>query len=444
MPEPIRQVGDHRPQDEIAHAPTVAAALREVANSARSSPDEHGYFSIQRFINSLHERADSLSRATDGADNLVGGTALCVHRVIEKACPTCSPPSVPPTPATGEKLEARDTQWCTGCGGNPNLSNPECIVHPKPSTVALAPCPFCGDEANKAAEPNGRVFSVWCKSCGGGVNRATSSDCAADAWNARRPLPPPASGVAGLADTLDDWAGDLEDTGKAHTLREAALMLRGLSRPASVDWNYEDRLEAIATFGGRVVYYNGNHKVMLGEEPWTNCELAAFKTDEEARAWLQEAIAKSGYTRAENPVFASRPVGYEFTKQWYAERLVRLRQLAEDNGLLTEHCSIVANGTASAMEPPTYAQQLNLAKHAAEAATQRAEDLQARLTKAPTDEMVEIACRHFAPLIFSDDPVEAHKAANPIKLEVARKITRDKVRAGLTEALASLPPTGEG
>lgn len=71
-----------------------------------------------------------------------------------------------------------------------------------------------------------------------------------------------------------------------------------------------------------------------------------------------------------------------FTEQWYAERLVRLRKLADDNGLTTEHCSIVANGTASATEPPTYAQQLNIAKHRANKAEQRADTLTRQLEAA--------------------------------------------------------------
>lgn len=84
-----------------------------------------------------------------------------------------------------------------------------------------------------------------------------------------------------------------------------AAELSRLSRPA-VDWEMEDRLEALGTFGGRVVYLNGNWKVMLGEQPWTNCELMAFKSEVEAEEWLNDAIEKSGYTAAENPVFKAR------------------------------------------------------------------------------------------------------------------------------------------
>lgn len=47
-------------------------------------------------------------------------------------------------------------------------------------------------------------------------------------------------------------------------------------------------------------------------------------------------------------------------EQWYAVRLQRLRQLAEEKGCLGEYAGIVANGTGGPYEPPTYSQQLNL------------------------------------------------------------------------------------
>lgn len=54
-----------------------------------------------------------------------------------------------------------------------------------------------------------------------------------------------------------------------------------------------------------------------------------------------------------------------FTYQWYAERWERLRELIHDNALHIEDeaCCIMANGTASAGEPPTYAQQMNGLRH---------------------------------------------------------------------------------
>jgi hypothetical protein len=58
----------------------------------------------------------------------------------------------------------------------------------------------------------------------------------------------------------------------------------------------------------------------------------------------------------------------EHTNYFYACRLERLRQFAKDNGWLHEYSSIVANGTATVHEPPTYAQQLNMANYRAEKA----------------------------------------------------------------------------
>lgn len=71
----------------------------------------------------------------------------------------------------------------------------------------------------------------------------------------------------------------------------------------------------------------------------------------------------------------------DHTAQWYAERLERLKQMAKERGFWPEMAAIIANGTATSQEPPTYAQQLNMAKHSAEQAEREraaiAEDLAA-------------------------------------------------------------------
>jgi hypothetical protein len=61
----------------------------------------------------------------------------------------------------------------------------------------------------------------------------------------------------------------------------------------------------------------------------------------------------------------------DHTVQWYAERLERLKDFAKEHGHWPEVACIIANGTASPNEPPTYAQQLNMAKHRAEAAEKK-------------------------------------------------------------------------
>jgi uncharacterized protein Yka (UPF0111/DUF47 family) len=56
----------------------------------------------------------------------------------------------------------------------------------------------------------------------------------------------------------------------------------------------------------------------------------------------------------------------QFTEQWYGVRLERLKDLAKEHGIWDQMACIVANGTASISEPPTYAQMLNMAQHKAE------------------------------------------------------------------------------
>jgi hypothetical protein len=61
----------------------------------------------------------------------------------------------------------------------------------------------------------------------------------------------------------------------------------------------------------------------------------------------------------------------EHTEEWYAVRMERLQDLGKDHGIWPEMAAIIANGTVTGNEPPTYAQQLIMAKHRAEAAERR-------------------------------------------------------------------------
>lgn len=66
----------------------------------------------------------------------------------------------------------------------------------------------------------------------------------------------------------------------------------------------------------------------------------------------------------------------EFTQQWYAERLRKIEDVAKREGLWPEVAAIIGNGSGTRQmpdgsfvyDPPTYAQQLNSAKHRAETA----------------------------------------------------------------------------
>lgn len=104
--------------------------------------------------------------------------------------------------------------------------------------------------------------------------------------------------------------------------------------------------------------------------------MAELTTDDGSPAsW--EAIAKFEQERREK---AER--SQEFTEQWYAERIERLTQFAKDRDVWPEVACILANGTLGAegspvyYEPPTYAQQLNGAKHRATKAESQLQALQ--------------------------------------------------------------------
>lgn len=77
-------------------------------------------------------------------------------------------------------------------------------------------------------------------------------------------------------------------------------------------------------------------------------------SDEDTIAVLEAQLARAILSR-------------DHTHQWYAERLERLKDLLKTNGLWKEGACIIANGTLT-HEPPTYAQQLNVMRHRAEAA----------------------------------------------------------------------------
>lgn len=88
----------------------------------------------------------------------------------------------------------------------------------------------------------------------------------------------------------------------------------------------------------------------------------------------------------------------DFTEQWYAERLEPIKDVSKRVGVWPEVAAIIANGSGTRQfpdgsfhyEPPTYAQQLNTAKHRAEAAEARAEAAEARAASA-MDEGLEMA-----------------------------------------------------
>lgn len=75
--------------------------------------------------------------------------------------------------------------------------------------------------------------------------------------------------------------------------------------------------------------------------------LAALRAE---RDELRDALSKSRRS-------------HDFTRQWYAVRIERIRDLAKEHGIWPEAACILANGTADSSEPPTYAQILNGERH---------------------------------------------------------------------------------
>jgi hypothetical protein len=104
-------------------------------------------------------------------------------------------------------------------------------------------------------------------------------------------------------------------------------------------------------------------------------------TAAQSRAWVErpDSLADALLAKARGRI--------AFTQQWYAERFERLRGLCREAGVEDQFCNIVANGTASALEPPTYAQQLNRTLHRAEKAEARIKALEAGVRRLVRDEL---------------------------------------------------------
>jgi hypothetical protein len=77
----------------------------------------------------------------------------------------------------------------------------------------------------------------------------------------------------------------------------------------------------------------------------------------------------------------------EFTCQWYAERIEKIKDIAKREDIWPEVAAVIANGDSTRQlddgswfyDPPTYAQQLNSAKYRAEKAEKKADKLQAAI-----------------------------------------------------------------
>jgi hypothetical protein len=72
---------------------------------------------------------------------------------------------------------------------------------------------------------------------------------------------------------------------------------------------------------------------------------------------------------------------YRYGVERWACHREKIRELAEQHGLLDEISHIFANGTTSAIDPPTYEQQMNILRHRAENAEKRAAQAEFQLHK---------------------------------------------------------------
>jgi len=80
----------------------------------------------------------------------------------------------------------------------------------------------------------------------------------------------------------------------------------------------------------------------------------------------------------------------EYCEQWYAVRLKRIQEWAEENGHGEVIANIIANGTSESTEPPTYDQQMNILRHQLETKDSLVEALQAEIEFWRSGEQVKI------------------------------------------------------
>jgi hypothetical protein len=75
----------------------------------------------------------------------------------------------------------------------------------------------------------------------------------------------------------------------------------------------------------------------------------------------------------------------QHTEEWYAVRFELLRELCEQNNLLTEYCNIAANGVKDIHAPPTYQQQMELLKFERDKAIEAAKQTSHNMGEMETD-----------------------------------------------------------
>jgi hypothetical protein len=102
---------------------------------------------------------------------------------------------------------------------------------------------------------------------------------------------------------------------------------------------------------------------------------------EEAVALAREIAAGPADIERLTAENARKDKTVEFTRYWWSFRFRRIEDLAKEKGIWPEVAAIFANGTASPMEPPKYAQLLNGWQHRAKAAEAKLAEARAALEK---------------------------------------------------------------
>jgi hypothetical protein len=69
----------------------------------------------------------------------------------------------------------------------------------------------------------------------------------------------------------------------------------------------------------------------------------------------------------------------EWTEEWYASRIERLRILAQEKGFWPEMAAIIANGAQPEDKPPSHSAMLVFMRHRAETAEKELAELKAKI-----------------------------------------------------------------
>lgn len=142
--------------------------------------------------------------------------------------------------------------------------------------------------------------------------------------------------------------------------------------------------------------FNGHWDVRRWADDSNSADCIAHTVDWSARALAAEAEA------------VAEKQHREFTVQWYAERLERLKDLAKERGFWHEMSAIIANGTATHGEPNDYATLLQCAKFRAERAEEKQATAESRILELEGD--VQVMCA--AVTRINQEVLDVAKVAN--------------------------------